>query len=47
MAYEEVAEKDLPQDANVIGSHVVYKMKAEEDGTMRLEQEFVCTAIKT
>ena len=32
-AYEEVDEAEVPRDANVISSHVVYKVKSNEDGS--------------
>lgn len=36
-AYVPVREADLPQSANIISSHVVYKVKTEEDKSMRLK----------
>lgn len=36
-AYGEVSEKNLPLGANVISSHVVYKLKPEENYNMRLK----------
>lgn len=30
-AYEEVNEKDVPRTTNVIGSHIIYKTKSEEN----------------
>ena len=36
-AYEEVDERDLPAHANIISSHVVYKVKNEEGNTKRLK----------
>lgn len=30
-------ESEIPTDANVIGSHIVYEVKTEEEGTMRLK----------
>lgn len=32
IAYTPVDEKSVPADANVVGSHVVYKVKTDEDG---------------
>lgn len=34
-AYEEVLEKEVPKGANVIGSHVIFKIKVEEGGHKR------------
>lgn len=36
-AYEEISEKDIPEGANVISSHVVYKIKTDEKGEHRLK----------
>lgn len=36
-AYEEVMDADVPQSANVIGSHIVYNIKVEENGKKRLK----------
>ena len=37
----EVNDEDVPQDANVITSHVVYKVKQAEDGTRKLKARLV------
>lgn len=31
-AYEKVKESEVPQGANVIGSHIIYKLKLEKHG---------------
>ena len=36
-SYVEVQDKIVPKDANVIGSHVVYKVKVEENNQKRLK----------
>ena len=36
-AYVEVKEVDVPKGANVIGSHIVYKVKVEENNRKRLK----------
>ena len=36
-AYEEVKETDVPRNANVISSHIVYALKSEENNTKRLK----------
>lgn len=36
MAYRYISEDIMPRNANVISSHVVYKVKTSEDGTMNL-----------
>lgn len=36
-AYREVEERSIPRNANVISSHVVYKIKTEETGEHRLK----------
>lgn len=36
-AYFEVKESTIPEDANVINSHVIYKLKMGETGTMRMK----------
>ena len=40
-AYEEVTESDVPRYANVITSHVVYKLKTDEDGTRKMKARLV------
>lgn len=40
-AYVEVQDKTVPRDANVISSHVIYKVKTEEDGARRLKARIV------
>ena len=40
-AYEEVAERNIPLDANVITSHVVYKLKSDEEGRKVLKARIV------
>ena len=40
-AYEEVDEKDVPANANVITSHTVYKVKVSEDGSKDLKSRIV------
>lgn len=36
-AYVEVKDRDVPKGANVIGSHIVYKVKVEENNRKRLK----------
>lgn len=36
-AYEEVNEMDLPEDANIVSSHAIFRTKKEEDGNLRLK----------
>jgi len=40
-AYEEVYDKEVPRNANVISSHVVYKLKTDEDGSRKLKARIV------
>ena len=40
-SYIPVEEKDVPHDANIITSHVVYKIKTAEDGTRTLKSRIV------
>lgn len=40
-AYEEVPESELPRNANVISSHVIFKIKTEDDGSLRLKGRIV------
>lgn len=40
-AYTTTPEKEVPQDANVITSHVVYKIKTAETGEMKLKARIV------
>lgn len=40
-AYEQVREKDLPRNANIITSHVVYKIKTDEQGERDLKARIV------
>ena len=35
--YEVVDEREVPKGANVIGSHVAYKLKVNEDGSLKLK----------
>ena len=40
-AYEEVPDHDVPRSANVITSHVVYKLKTDESGDRKLKARIV------
>ena len=40
-AYEEVLDCDVPRYANVITSHVVYKVKTDEEGTRKMKARIV------
>lgn len=40
-AYEEVAESELPSEANVISSHVVFKIKTNDDSSLKLKGRIV------
>lgn len=40
-AYIEVQDRNIPRNANVISSHVVYKLKTDELGTSRLKSRIV------
>lgn len=40
-AYETVVEKDVPREANIITSHVVYKVKTDEQGERELKARIV------
>ena len=40
-SYTPVEEKDVPRHANIITSHVVYKVKTDEDGTRTLKSRIV------
>lgn len=40
-SYEEVKECDVPRTGNVINSHVVYKLKTEEDGNRKMKARIV------
>lgn len=40
-AYEEVHESDLERGANVISSHVVFKVKSNDDGSLKLKSRIV------
>ena len=40
-AYEEIDGSSLPAHANVISSHVIYKVKTSEDGSRTLKPRIV------
>lgn len=40
-SYVPVNERDVPNDANIITSHVVYKIKTSEDGSRKLKSRIV------
>lgn len=40
-AYEEVSEREVPRDSNIITSHVVYKIKTDEEGRRKLKARIV------
>lgn len=40
-AYLEVAESDLPKLANIISSHVIFKVKKNDDGTLKRKDRIV------
>lgn len=40
-AYEVMQENSVPRNANVISSHVVYKLKTEEDGKRKMKARIV------
>lgn len=40
-AYEEVLEHDLPQKANLISSHILFRVKTNDDGSLRLKGRIV------
>lgn len=40
-SYEEISEADLPYRENVISSHVVFKVKNNEDGGLKLKGRIV------
>ena len=40
-AYSGVQKSDIPADANIIASHVVYKVKVDEEGEMKLKARIV------
>lgn len=40
-AYQEVAEHALPKGSNIISSHVVFKVKTNDDGSLRLKGRIV------
>lgn len=40
-AYQEVAERGLPKGANLISSHVVFKVKTNDDGSLKLKGRIV------
>lgn len=40
-AYSEVMESDLPNNANVISSHVVFKVKTQDDESLRMKARIV------
>ena len=40
-AYDEVPEREIPRNANIITSHVVYKVKTDEDGQRKMKARIV------
>lgn len=37
-AYEEVTEEEVPSHANIIGSHIFYKVEVEDGGRKRMKE---------